>query len=235
MAYLAALLINRAWNLSGIVARGLETVSGAQGDDGLFLLNELLEFESADTNLIPYYRRYSGVFVQGQEDYDITGLLQVQAMTFTMDNQVRYPMTYVSREKYYGSGRVNNIQSIPFIYHYERQLNGSKVSVYYLPMAAYTFQISGKFGLSDVTLTTDLSATYDGFYIGYLRYMLAAKMCQEYSLDFGMENQKALDKIIKKLQWVSPPDLSLDKVSFISNKSPLDWQQINIGKGFIPN
>lgn len=232
MTYPAVLLINRAWNLSGIVARNFETVAGDQGTDGLFLLNELLDFASADTPLIPYWRRFEDVFTVGQESYYIPNLFEIETMTFTMDNTVRYPMNYCNRDKYFGSGRVNNIQSIPFEYHYERELDGLRVYVYYLPDQAYTYQITGKFGLTNVELSTDLSTIYDGFYIAYLRYALAQYMCNEYDITFAPEKQMKLDQLVKKLQNVSPPDLTLKKTNFINNKKSLNWAQINIGKGW---
>lgn len=232
MSYPAILLINRAWNLSGIVARGLETVSGEQGSDGLFLLNELLDFKSADVNLIPYFSRYEGIFITGVETYDIPNLLQIESMTFTMQNTVRYPMNYCNRTKYFGSGRVNNILSIPFEYHYERQLDGSRVFVYYLPESDYTFQISGKFGLTNVTEFQDLSLVYDGFYIAYLRYALAQYMCNEYDIAFAPEKANMLASMEKKLNQVSPPDLTMQKTNFINNKTALNWAQINLGKGW---
>ena len=66
MAYTAAELVNRAWYLSGIVGRNLETVSGQQATDGLFLLNTLLSFKATDLRLIPYYKRYQFSMVAGQ-------------------------------------------------------------------------------------------------------------------------------------------------------------------------
>jgi hypothetical protein len=234
MAYTALTLIDRAWNLSGIVARNLETVSGDQSTEGLFLLNELLDFKAADLNLIPYFRLYNGVFVQGQEQYDITGLVEIQTMTFTMNNQVRYPMTWVPRDYYFGSGRVNNIQSIPYIYHTERQLNGTRVYVYYLPMDNYAFQISGKFALTDVLNNTDMSTVYDGFYMAYLRYALAEKMCMEYDIAFDPDKKAYLMRMEKLLQQTSPPDLTIKKPNFLGKKRALDWQTINISRGYLP-
>lgn len=234
MAYPASKLISRAWNLSGIVARNLQMVTGGQANDGLDLLNDLLDIKSANTNLIPYWSRYSGNFVVGQEAYDITNLLAIETMTFTMDNTVRYPMTYASREKYFGTGRVNSINSIPFMYHYERQLGGSRVYVYYLPDQTYLYEISGKFGLSDVTLSTDLSTVYDGFYLTYLRYALAEYMNMEYDLEFAPTKKAYLNKLENQLLQVSPPDLTLKKTNFINDRTSLNWAQINIGKGWTP-
>ena len=220
--------------MSGIVGRGLQTVSGEQSTDGLFLLNELLDFESCDTNLIPYWQRATLQLVQGQEEYFVTNLLQIETLTFNI-GPVRYPMTDVTRDKYFGSGRVDNIQSIPFIWHSEREKGGSRIRLYYLPMDAYVADITGKYGMTDVTLNTDLSTVYDGFYIAYLRYALAEKMCQEYDIVFAPEKKKYLETIIKKLTFVSPPDLALQKVQFITKKTPLNWAQINLGRGFVPN
>ena len=233
MAYSALTLITRAWYLSGIVARNLETVSGDQVTDGLFLLNTLLDFKASDLRLIPYFTRYAGVFVQGQESYFIPGLYTVENMTFNI-GQLRYPMKEMTRDNYFGSGRVDNIQSLPFSYHVERVYGGSNVYVYFLPIDAYVFNLSGKFGLSNVTLMQDMSLTYDMFYMEYLRYSLAQAMCLEYNIAFAPEKAEMLKKYEKKLMDVSPPDLSLKKISFMNDKASINWAMINVSGGFLP-
>lgn len=234
MAYLANELITRAWYLSGIVARNLETVSGDQSTDGLFLLNALLDFKGTDLRLIPYYRAYNFDMVVGQETYLIPNLYAAESLTFNLDG-VRYPMTPVDRTKYFGTGRVNAINSFPFQYHVERVEGGSNVYVYYLPIQAFPAEIWGKFGLTNVTLQQDLETVYDRFYIEYLRYALAEMMCNEYSIAFAPEKAKMLAKYEKKLQDVSPPDLTLRKVSFINERDQINWAQLNIGRGFTSN
>ena len=47
MPYLAQTLITRSWYLSGIVARGAQTVTGDQITDGLMMLNALLDFKQS--------------------------------------------------------------------------------------------------------------------------------------------------------------------------------------------
>lgn len=231
MAYPAVLLINRAWNLSGIVGRGLETVSGEQGTDGLFLLNELLEFKACDLDLIPYWSRTVLQLIQGQELYFIPDLYQVETLTFNI-GPVRYPMNEITRDKYFGNGRVDNIQSLPFSWHLEREKGGSNLYVYYLPMDGYIANITGKYALTDVTLNTNLDSVYDGFYIAYLRYALAEYMCLEYNVEFAPEKQNKLRQMAKKLQYISPPDLALNKTVFLTRKTALNWAQVNIGKGW---
>ncbi len=231
MTYPAALLINRAWNLSGIVARGLETVSGEQAGDGLYLLNELLEFKSVDLDLIPYWERTTIQLVQGQEKYFLENLYAIETFTFNI-GVVRYPVNEVQRDKYFGNGRVDNIQSIPYQWHLERATGGSNLYVYYLPMDNYVANITGKYALTDVDLYTDLSTVYDGFYISYLRYALAQYMCLEYDIDFDPGKKAMLMQMAKKLSNLSPPDLSMNKVQFLNNNTGLNWAQVNIGKGW---
>ena len=233
MAYSALTLITRSWYLSGIVARNLETVSGDQITDGLFLLNTLLDFKASDIRLIPYFTRYAGTFVIGQETYFIPNLYEIETMTFNI-NQLRYPMTNMRRDVYFGSGRVDNINSLPFSYHLERTKGGSNVYVYFLPVAAYPFNLIGKFALTDVTLMQDMSLVYDNFYLEYLRYALAQFMCNEYSIAFAPEKLQMLKTYEKKLMDVSPPDLSLRKVSFMNEGTTLNWAMVNVSGGYLP-
>lgn len=234
MAYSALTLITRSWYLSGIVARNLETVSGDQITDGLFLLNALLDFKASDIRLIPYFTRYAGVFIVGQEEYFIQNLYEIETMTFNLGS-VRYPMVEVNRDMYFGSGRVNNIQSLPFSYHLEREKDGSRIYVYFLPNQAYTFNLSGKFALTNVVLGTDLTTVYDEFYIEYLRYALAQMMCNEYNIAFAPEKLDMLKKYEKKLMDVSPPDLTIKKTGIIGNQVVMNWAQANVGLGYTPS
>jgi hypothetical protein len=233
MAYSALTLITRAWYLSGIVARNLETVSGDQITDGLFLLNTLLDFKATDIRLIPYFTRYQGTFVIGQEMYFIPNLYEIETMTFNI-NQLRYPMTNMRRDVYFGAGRVDNINSLPFSYHLERTHGGSNLYVYFLPVETYPFNLIGKFALTDVTLMQDMSLVYDNFYIEYLRYALAQFFCNEYSIAFAPEKLQMLKMYEKKLMDVSPPDLSLRKVSFMNEGTTLNWAMVNVSGGYLP-
>ena len=233
MAYSALTLITRAWYLSGIVARNLETVSGDQVTDGLFLLNVLLDFKASDVRLIPYFTRYAGTFIVGQEQYFIPNLYDIETMTFNIGT-VRYPMNKTTRDVYFGNGRVDNINSLPFQYHLERTFGGSNIWVYFLPDQTYVFNLIGKFALTEVTLMRDMSLVYDQFYLEYLRYALAKFYCNEYNISFAPEKEMMLKTYEKKLQDVSPPDLTMQKLNFINSPTTINWSQVNIGRGWTP-
>jgi hypothetical protein len=226
-SYPASQLISRSWNLSGIVAREFETVSGQEGSDGLYLLNELLAAKSYDLKLIPYWGRIEFNLVQGQERYYIPNLFQVETFTFNI-GEVRFPTFNAGRKQYFGDGRVDNIQSLPFEWHLERELDGCYFYVYYLPMQQFTAKITGKFALTNVELQTNLSKLYDLFYISYLRYGLAEYMSLEYDIDFAPNKLKMKQQMEQKLLYVSPPDFQMKKLSFMNTNSPFNWAHVNI-------
>jgi hypothetical protein len=231
MAYTALTLINKSYYLSGIVARGMETVSGLQQEDGLALLNALLSFKSVQTSLIPYWKRYEFAAVIGQEEYFIENLLDVELMTFNIQS-VRYSMLPASRKRYFGTGRVDNVQSLPFSWRFEREEGGGRIYMYFLPTADYPIKLSGKFGLTNVSLNTDLSTVYDQFYIEYLRYCLANYICDENDIEMPPAKLKRLQMYEKNLLDVSPPDLTMTKMSTLQRHMGLNWADVNLGLGW---
>ena len=233
MAYTALQLITRSYFLSQIVSRELQTLSGDQVSDGLYLLNALLDFKGTDLRLIPYFQRSTFPTIAGTEEYYRPNLLYVDSMTFNI-GVTRFAMIEKTRDEYFAVPRVDDIQSLPVNYRVERELGGSRIFMYPLPADVYQIKISGKFGLTDVTLQTDMSLTYDTYYIEYLRYALAEYICSEYGSTFPDKAQMKLDEIEKKLMDVSPADLSIRKSSYFGGMPGIDWQSVNLWKGYWP-
>lgn len=234
MAYPARLLINRAWSLSGIVARGLQTVTGQQTSDGLYLLNGLLDFKTIETDLIPYWTYIEVAGVANQEEYFLENVYAIESVTFNID-VVRYPTDYTTRRNYFGTGRIDNISALPFNWTFNRSLGGGTLYLYFLPEANYPLKLMVKKGLQDVDLDTDLLTVYDRSYIEYLRYALAQYMCSEYGILFNPESEKILKSMVRTLMYVSPPDLSMIKTSILTEGSGYNYGDINTGKGWRPN
>jgi hypothetical protein len=233
-AYTALQLITRAYYLSQIVSRQLQTPSGEQITDGLYLLNALLDYKSTDIRLIPYFQEYFFNTVQGTEQYFIPGLLYPDSLTFNIGD-VRYSLIETTRKEYWSGPRVDDIQSLPYEYRFERCLNGTNLFLYFVPEAIYQMKLWGKFSLPDVTLETDLSLIFDSFYIEYYRYALAQEICEEWGTTFPDESKMKLSAMEKKLMEVSPPDLSIQKRNYFGSIAVWDWQTINLYKGFLPN
>jgi len=233
MAYSALQLITRSYYLSQIVSRDLQTPTASQIDDGLFLLNGLLDYKSTDIRLIPYFTYYEFNPVANQELYFIPNLLFIDSMTFNI-GVVRYSMTQMSRFDYFGTPRVDNIANLPFSFRAERTLGGMNIYIYFLPGGVYPIKLTGKFSLVNVALNTDLSLIFDKFYIEYLRYELARFICAEWGATLPEQADREFQERRKKLIDVSPADLAIRKLNYFTSAPPIDWQTVNLSYGWFP-
>lgn len=232
MAYTALQLITRAYYLSQIVSRQLQTPTGDQITDGLYLLNADLDYKSTDLRLIPYFQRATFNTVQGTGEYFVPGLLYVDSLTFNIGT-VRYSLIENTRKEFFAGPRIDDVESLPYCYRTERELDGMRIFLYFVPAAIYEMKLSGKYRLPTVTLTTDMSLTYDEYYIEYLRYSLAVRICEEYGATVPDATRAKYMEMQKKLMDVSPPDLSIQKRGYFNGYPALDWQLINI-PGWVP-
>ena len=233
MAILTRELISRSYYLSQVVSRELQVVSGDQITDGLYLLNALLDFKSTDTRLIPYYVRTTFNTISGTEKYHIPNLLMVDTLTFNIGD-VRFSMNEFTRSQYFAISRVDNIKSLPFCYRIERVYGGCDIYLYFVPADIYVMNLSGKYGLTEVTLDQDMSLTYDKYYIEYLRHELANMICSDYGATLPDSTMETLMEYRKKLTAVSPPDLSIQSQNYFDKGFGMDWQVANLTTGFWP-
>jgi len=234
MPHTARELIIDAYYLSGVASRDLQTVTGSQITDGLTLLNELLAVKGITGALIPYYKEYQFNAVVGQEKYFIENLMEIETFTFTIDT-VRYSTYPKTRREYFGSGRANDIQSLPYSWRMERTLDGTDLYLYFLPDVTYPLTIWGKFGFEEITdLCLDLRTIYDRYYMVYLRYALAEYICEYNGITFKPQAASKLKQLEEKLTYVSPIDLSIRKQSTLQRKAALNYGDINIGQGWRP-
>lgn len=232
MSYTVLQLIDNAYFVTGIVAREFQQVTGPQEAIGLSCLNELLSDKRVETDMVPYYSEYNFTAVIGQEAYFVQDLIDIDTITFTIDS-IRYSMLRLDRRAYFETPRANNIESLPIQYHVERLRNGANVYLYFLPDQAYPFKIWGRFGITDVSVNQDLLLSYDAFYINYLKYALADRLCLNFDYDVP-------PKVAKQLQWYQDNieaqsqqlDMTLKSISTLSRGPALNWAQINIGKAW---
>jgi hypothetical protein len=233
MAYTVAQLIADSYNMSGIVSRGFETVEGEQESDGLIALNDVIGEKTVDTGMIPFFQLYEFFGVEGQEEYFIPGLVAISTLTFFLNN-VRYSTQEVGRDLYFGAPRAENIESLVFNWHLENKLNGSALFLYFKPDQTYRFNIWGKFSLINVAYNQDLEASLPRFYITYLKFVLAERLCINYSYPVppGISSHIAtLEEQIDKNS--GPLDLTINYISTLDNSvSGVNYAQVNLGKGW---
>jgi len=226
----AAELISDAYYLSRVIGRNFETVSASQSADGLTMLNEILSTKNISAAAISYNETQSFTAVQGQEVYFIPNLVSVETLTFEF-SQVRYRMDEVSRDRYFGLARVNDIESLPQQFFVERIFGGSNIYVYYVPNEDYVFQMTGKLALQEVTLFDDLSASYDPFYLAYIKYNLAEWICDFNGNTVPDGVRKRLIDLNDKISHFSGIDLSSNIVNPFGSTS-LDPVVIQISRGW---
>lgn len=232
MAYTVTKLINDAYYASGIVSREFETVSGSQLQDGLDFLNDVLTDKAIEKDMIPYYQKYVFNAVAGQETYFIPGLESLDTLVFFIDS-VRYQMREVDRIQYFGSSRAENVTSLPFNWHLERTLGGANLYMYFKPNSNYPMEAWGLFRLLEVALNQDLSLTLDRFYINYLKFALAQRLGTEFNFITPPGVNEQLTKYEMMIQARSAPmDLTMQKLSTLTNGSTLNYGQVNLGFGW---
>lgn len=233
MAYTTLQLINSAYYESGIVSRGFETVGGQQVNDGLLFLNDLIADKTVDNGLIPYYQEYDFAAIIGQEMYFIPDLINIDTFVFFI-NTVRYQTQNRGRREYFGTSRANNIQSLPGSWHMERCFGGANLFIYFLPDQNFPLTIWGQFRLQQVVINQDLSLTLDRFYINYLKFDLAARLCAEYNYTVPPGVDKALSKYEDDISKKSGPmDLQLIKLSSLQKRGGINYGQVNLGHGWV--
>jgi hypothetical protein len=199
-------LINNAWYLSGIVSRDLETSSGSQAADGLRLLNQVLANKGFSGRIIPFYETQTFNAVIGQETYFIANLVDLEVLTY-VDNNLRYPMTFLNRDDYKGNSRVNDVKSLPSRYFIERAPGGANISMYYVPDKAYQFEITGKFAFAMITdVNNDIPASIETNYGEYLEYELAKRMCLLYDVEWSAQKEAHRARLYRQILEMSPPD-----------------------------
>jgi hypothetical protein len=224
-------LISDAYYLSRVVGRNFETVSAAQSEDGLTLLNDILSEKNISSATIPYTDTINFNGVQGQEQYQIPNLVSLDTLTYVV-NDVRYHLNEVNRDRYFGFARVNDIESLPVMFFVERQLGNSNVYVYYVPADNYVFEITGKFALQEVGLFDDISLSYDRFYLSYIKYNLAERICDFNGNTVPSGVQKRLVDLNDQITHFSGLDLSVRVANPFAGKS-VDPVQAQLSNGWI--
>jgi hypothetical protein len=216
MAYTVNALAQGAFFLSGVIGRDFQEASPEQINLGIDFLNDILADKTIDTAMIPYYSKIDFTAIPAQPDYYFPNLIQVETCVFFI-HTVRYAMTQINRRSFRGDPRAENIQSLPFNYMFERQLGGGMLSIYFNAVRPFPMQMWGLFRLAQVVYNQDLELTLDRFYINYLKYKTAERICQEFNYEVPSGVIRQLNEyenyIARSTQQM---DITMSKISALS-------------------
>lgn len=111
---------------------------------------------------------------------------------------------------------------------------GSNIFVYFFPDQAYLFMATGLFQLRPVTsVSDDLGTMFDSYYITYLQYRLAERLCIAYNFTFPAPAQKLLSEYQMAISKRSAPmDLTLNKITTMGVSNAINYAMANLGKGW---
>jgi len=234
MAYITNELISNAYYISNIVSREFETITGQQASDGLSILNDIIADKTANSSMIPYSDEYTFNAVAGTSEYFVPDLIYAETLTFFIDS-IRYETRNQQRKDFFGSFRATDIQSLPFNWHAERKLSGTNIYLYFVPDTTYPVEIWGSFSLSSVTQFQDLSLTLDRYYINFLKFELAVRLCTEYGYTVPPNVQRQLEEYYR---WINAStntvDLKMQKLSGLSGGAAINYGLVNLSGGWLP-
>lgn len=231
---LVSQVISRAYILSGLVSRSLNTVNREQSSDGLDLLNLLMGEINIQPDYIPYFSLQTMTTVEGQEQYFFENVAEVMTLTYVLNN-VRYAVTQDNRNHYFGSPRAENISSLPFRWYSERVVGGTQVYLYFFPSQSLVLNLKCKMFLPTLTvadLDTDLSTIYDLSYQSYLIYLLTKKICQWNKISVNPEVLEELKRFQQIMDDMNPKDLTVHKQYSLSKGESLTYADVNFGRGW---
>lgn len=234
MAYTVRNLITRSFYLCQVVSRDFTSITGNEIQVGLDLLNSLLNWLTIETQSLPFYKIHNFTAIQNVEKYYIPNLFDIEDLTYNVTPDVRYPSNYQTRSQYFGTYRANNVRTLPANFRAEKTVDGMDIYLYPIPNQNYEMQIVGKFGLTNVTLDTDLNGVYDNGFIEYLRYLLASYICDEYGGELSQSSQKRLSEMKTQLIYLTGQDLTCKKTSVFSKYTSLNWGMVNLFRGMLP-
>jgi len=234
MSYKVSKLITNAYYLAGIVSRDFESVTDGQISDGLDILNDLLGDKAIDDSLLPYTNKHELTTQPNIEEYFIDNLIQISTLSIFIDD-IRYQSTEQLRKEYLGSYRNVNISSLPFAYHYEREKGGTRLFLYFKPDDEYPVHIYGTFQLADVSLATDLASTFDRYYINFLKFELARRLCIEYNYTVPKMVEELYQSYYSWIRFKSQDlDLTQQTLSQFSAKGAINYAVANLSEGWSP-
>lgn len=77
------------------------------------------------------------------------------------------------------------------------------------------------------------SSGLDQFYVSYLKFALADRLCTEYNF---IPPQGVVKQLAQYQRWISKRsgglDLGMQKISTLTDRNPLSYSQVNLGKGW---
>jgi len=176
-------IIDRAYRIIGVRSKD-QALSGDDVGQGLYILNQMLDHYSADSQLIAYYDVIEFPLVVGQESYTISDQLVADVTNKRLvylkyvnliDNQYRYPVRVENDTMFYRFTRDETVTRRPSIVFLQQEIGQSRITFIEAPDKTYTCVVKGKFILAHLELSTIITQVPIAYH-RYLEYALANEL-----------------------------------------------------------
>lgn len=176
-------IIDRAYRIIGIRSKD-RALSGDDVEQGLYILNQMLDHYSADSELIAYNDVISFPLVAGQRDYTISDQLTADVTNRRLvylkyvnlvEQQYRYPVRVHNDTIYYRFTHDENVTRRPEFVFLQQEIGQSRITFVNKPDKDYTCIVKGKFILQHLELSTIITQVPIAYH-RYLEYALANEL-----------------------------------------------------------
>lgn len=176
-------IIMRSYYLMGELSPD-ELPTASQISEGLYYLNDLLDFFSSSGIFIPFVTELKFNLVANQDKYTISNnvpadvvadqIVEIDYCNVIRDN-ISYPVRLISRSELFNNTRLVNIKTRPGLVILNRQELFSEIQFYPTPVFPYECNLRIKSYLDSLELL-DVLNEIPRFYYRFLRYALAREL-----------------------------------------------------------
>lgn len=211
-----------------------ETPDAFMMEQGIELINEVLDNYNQDNILIPYQTTHTFDFVASQSTYSVSDIISSPTVNanrildlvfanYTVESQVTYPLNIVSKAEFYEITRLTTLDTRPGIIFLDKQADRSNLVVYPNPDQGYECKVILKSMLDFLSLGEDISGLPPNYY-GLLKYSLARKFQLVYpSAQWSPVAEQMYQELYENAKNSNETDLTIRPSDLLTSGRPAFW------------
>jgi hypothetical protein len=202
---------------------------------GLEILNELLDFFSADSIYINYLSTVTFNMVPGQATYSFSTLPGADvnsdrivdlSMVNYLVQTVSYPSKIINKATYYGVVRLTDLKARPGFVFLDKRQTDSLITFYPAPDQPYPCTIQAKLMLDSLGAQDDLTNLSPYMY-GFLKYALARELRSYYpSANWNETAEGKYNDYYSTMKNANETDLTVRPSVILDAPQPFYWPNI---------
>ena len=184
--------------------------SGQDVQDGLYYLNDILDYFSSQGLLIPYIKNVEFTMEVGKGEYTFSNVItnpdvnseRIVELDYVniIRDQISYPVRIISRAELFNNARLTDLQSKPGYVILIREELQSKLKFYPVPAFPYECVVRAKYMLDHLELYDQLDEI-PPYYYRFLRYALARELKDIYpSSNWSAQQEQMYQEMLRDIK-----------------------------------